>query len=47
VTIALRSVGNIVPVWADRVAVAVVADNLLSNALKFSSCRCVSDDAIS
>jgi signal transduction histidine kinase len=37
VTIALRSVGNIAPVWADRVAVAVVADNLLSNALKFSS----------
>ena len=36
VGISLQSVGNVVPVWADRVAVAVVADNLLSNAVKFS-----------
>jgi len=37
IDVTLQSVGNIVPVWADRVAVAVVADNLLSNAVKFSS----------
>jgi signal transduction histidine kinase len=29
-------VGEVPPVWADRVAVAVIADNLLSNAVKFS-----------
>jgi signal transduction histidine kinase len=32
-----RSVGEIPPTWADAVAVAIVADNLLSNALKFSN----------
>ena len=31
-----QSVGDVPSAWADRVAVAVVADNLLSNALKFS-----------
>jgi signal transduction histidine kinase len=32
-----RSVGEVPLVWADRVAVAVVADSLLSNAVKFSN----------
>jgi len=31
-----RSVGDVPLAWADRVAVAVVADNLLSNAVRFS-----------
>jgi signal transduction histidine kinase len=35
-SIVCRSVGDIPSVWADRVAVAVVADNLLSNAIDFS-----------
>jgi signal transduction histidine kinase len=34
--IILRSVGNVPPVWADRVGVAVVADNLLSSALNLA-----------
>jgi signal transduction histidine kinase len=34
--IVCQSVGLVPPVWADRVAVAVVADNLLSNAVKSS-----------
>jgi signal transduction histidine kinase len=35
--IVCRAVGDVPPVWADRVAVAVVADNLLSNAVKYSN----------
>ena len=31
------SIGDVPTVWADRVAVAVVADNLMSNAVKFSN----------
>jgi signal transduction histidine kinase len=31
-----RAIGDVPPAWADRVAVAVVADNLLSNAVEFS-----------
>ena len=31
-----RALGDVPPVWADRVAVAIVATNLLSNAVKFS-----------
>ena len=31
-----RSVGDVPLAWADRVAVAVVADNLISNAVRFS-----------
>jgi signal transduction histidine kinase len=34
--ITCRPVGEVPLVWADRVAVAVVADSLLSNAVKFS-----------
>jgi signal transduction histidine kinase len=37
VKISRQVVGDVPPVWADRVAVAVIADNLLSNAVKFSS----------
>jgi len=36
VKIASRAVGTIPLVWADRVALAVVADNLLANALRVS-----------
>jgi signal transduction histidine kinase len=35
--IACRSIGEVPTVWVDRVAVAVVADNLMSNAVKFSN----------
>jgi signal transduction histidine kinase len=35
--ISCRAVGEVPLVWADRVAVAVVADSLLSNAVKFSN----------
>lgn len=31
-----RTMGDVPPSWADRVAVAIVADNLLSNAVRFS-----------
>jgi len=34
--IACAAVGDVPPAWADRVAVAVIADNLLSNAVSFS-----------
>ena len=34
--IACTAVGDVPPAWADRVAVAVIADNLLSNAVNFS-----------
>jgi signal transduction histidine kinase len=34
--ISCTAVGDVPPAWADRVAVAVVADNLLSNAVTFS-----------
>jgi signal transduction histidine kinase len=34
--IVCRPVGEVPPVWADRVAVAIVANNLLNNAVKFS-----------
>jgi histidine kinase len=34
--IVFRTIGDVPPAWADRVAVAVVADNLLSNAVMFS-----------
>jgi signal transduction histidine kinase len=37
VTIVCRTVAQIPPAWADRVAVAVVADNLLANAVKHSN----------
>ena len=36
IEIVCRTVGEIPLVWADRVALAVVADNLLSNAVQFS-----------
>jgi signal transduction histidine kinase len=36
VDIVCHAIAEVPPVWADRVAVAVVADNLLSNAVKFS-----------
>jgi signal transduction histidine kinase len=35
--IVFRTVGEVPTVWVDRVAVAVVADNLMSNAVKFSN----------
>ncbi len=35
-TVNCQSIGEAPPAWADRVAVAVVADNLLANAVKFS-----------
>jgi signal transduction histidine kinase len=31
-------IGDIPPVWTDRVAVAAIMDNLLSNAVKYSEC---------
>jgi len=34
--ITCAAVGDVPPAWADRVAVAVIADNLLSNAVNFS-----------
>lgn len=37
VTIVCRTVGEVPSAWADRVAVAVVADNLLSNAVRHSN----------
>ena len=36
-TIVCRTIGDVPLAWADRVAVAVVADNLLSNAVRFSN----------
>ena len=36
-TIVCRTIGDVPLAWADRVAVAVVADNLLSNAVEFSN----------
>ena len=36
-TIVCRTIGEVPLAWADRVAVAVVADNLLSNAVRFSN----------
>jgi signal transduction histidine kinase len=36
-TILCRSVGEVPPAWADRIAVAIVADNLLANAVQASS----------
>ena len=37
--IVCRTIGDVPLAWADRVAVAVVADNLLSNAVEFSNPR--------
>jgi signal transduction histidine kinase len=34
--IVCRAIGDVPPAWADRVAVAVVVDNLLSNAVTYS-----------
>jgi len=34
--IVCRTVGEVPPAWVDRVAVAIVADNLLANAVRFS-----------
>jgi signal transduction histidine kinase len=36
VSVTLQSVGEVLPAWADKIAVAVVADNLLSNAVGVS-----------
>ena len=36
VAITIQSVGELLPAWADRIAVGVVADNLLSNAVGVS-----------
>ncbi|HET7220064.1 MAG TPA: HAMP domain-containing sensor histidine kinase [Vicinamibacterales bacterium] len=36
VQLVCRTVGDVPPAWADRVAVAVVADNLLANAVRHS-----------